>query len=72
MMFLAAQINDYEWKIDSPTFMHNAIPLDPNFYTDMFKNGTKIGQRMFEQDFLCTYNTGTKTSGSGYTSTQQV
>eukprot|EP00041_Stephanoeca_diplocostata_P000680 m.16150 g.16150 ORF g.16150 m.16150 type:complete len:887 (-) comp10906_c0_seq3:429-3089(-) len=57
-------INDYKWKIDSPTFMHNALPLDPQFYTDLFKNGSKIGQRMFEQDFLCTYNTGTSLTNS--------
>ncbi|KAL3922804.1 MAG: hypothetical protein SGILL_002007 [Bacillariaceae sp.] len=39
----------YSWKIDGKT----SIPLDPQFYFDLFQNGTAIGMKMFEQDFLC-------------------
>lgn len=50
--------HDYHWKIDDMK-NESAIPLDPNFYKDLFANGTKIGMKMFEQDFLCSINTDT-------------
>eukprot|EP01064_Diplonema_japonicum_P023541 TRINITY_DN33977_c0_g1_i1.p1 TRINITY_DN33977_c0_g1~~TRINITY_DN33977_c0_g1_i1.p1 ORF type:complete len:756 (+),score=94.55 TRINITY_DN33977_c0_g1_i1:52-2319(+) len=30
----------------------NSLPVDKQFYDDLFANGTKIGMKMFEQDFL--------------------
>eukprot|EP00035_Acanthoeca_spectabilis_P036154 m.38040 g.38040 ORF g.38040 m.38040 type:complete len:863 (-) comp7769_c0_seq1:47-2635(-) len=63
-------VSAYEWKIDA---LHNrsAIPLDPKFYPDLFANGTKIGMKMFEQDFLCSTNTGTSLTNSDLKSGQQ-
>ncbi|KAG7359105.1 hypothetical protein IV203_015694 [Nitzschia inconspicua] len=49
--------DEYSWKIDKNT----AIPLDPNFYQDLFSNGTSIGMKSFEQDFLCYYGIGKTT-----------
>lgn len=46
----------YNWKVDDT---NHAIPMDEQFYRDMFSNGTRAGMRHFEQDFLCTHNTGT-------------
>jgi hypothetical protein len=42
---------DYSWKVDP--IKNTSIPTDPRFYMDLFNNGTSIGMRMFEQDFLC-------------------
>lgn len=53
--FLFPPSNRYKWRVD-PVHSQSAIPLDPKFYLDLFKNGTKIGMKMFEQDFLCTMN----------------
>ncbi|KAL3916449.1 MAG: hypothetical protein SGILL_005174, partial [Bacillariaceae sp.] len=44
-------IEQYSWKFDKKR--NTSIPIDPNFYMDLFKNGTAIGMKMFEQDFLC-------------------
>ena len=33
----------------------SAIPLDVQFYRDVFVNGSHAQMKMFEQDFLCTY-----------------
>jgi hypothetical protein len=54
----------YHFKKD-PNGNPTAIPLDPAFYPDLFHNGTKIGMKMFEQDFLCSYGIG----GTGLTNT---
>jgi len=43
--------DDYSWKVDHQK--NTAIPTDPRFYMDLFKNGTSIGMIFFEQDFLC-------------------
>lgn len=70
-------INDYTWKhdvgtsavggspADSPA---SVIPLDPAFYLDLFRNGSKIGMKMFEQDFLCTTNSETSLTNNDITS----
>lgn len=58
-------INDYTWKTVQVPRGSTSIPLDPNFYMDLFRNGTKIGMVIFEQDFLCSYGIG----DSGLTST---
>lgn len=42
-------IHDYRWKTAGKT----SIPLDARFYRDLFQNGTDIGMKLFEQDFLC-------------------
>jgi hypothetical protein len=47
-------IDDYTWKVDTNT----AIPIDPGFYSNLFANGTSIGMKSFEQDFLCSYGIG--------------
>jgi len=57
----------YTWKLD-PAGGRSAIPLDPHFYHDLFTNGTKIGQKMFEQDFMCTYNGDTGLTNSDVSS----
>ncbi len=54
----------YDWKIDGET----AIPLDDKFYKDLFLNGSKIGMKMFEQDFLCSINSETNLTSSDVTS----
>lgn len=54
---------DYTWKVDEIRGK-SAIPLDPRFYKDLFANGTKIGMKMFEQDFLCTTNSETSLTNS--------
>ena len=43
--------DDYHWKVDHA--QNTSIPIDPNFYLDLFQNGTSIGMKLFEQDFLC-------------------
>jgi hypothetical protein len=55
-------ISEYEWKSDASA--GSAIPLGARFYRDLFANGSRIGMRMFEQDFLCftTLNTDLLTS----------
>ena len=42
---------DYSWKVDHTK--NTSIPTDPRFYNDLFQNGTSIGMKFFEQDFLC-------------------
>jgi len=58
-------ISDYEWKTVKVPRGLTSIPVDPDFYMDLFRNGTRIGMVMFEQDFLCSYGIG----NSGLTST---
>lgn len=58
-------MKDYHWKTAQIPRGSTAIPLDPDFYMDLFRNGTEIGMIMFEQDFLCSYGIG----GSRLTST---
>eukprot|EP00039_Didymoeca_costata_P008485 m.112767 g.112767 ORF g.112767 m.112767 type:complete len:859 (-) comp14102_c0_seq2:80-2656(-) len=53
---------DYEWLIDETK--NNTIPLGQKFYDDIFANGSKAQMAMFEQDFLCTTNTGTSLTKS--------
>ena len=55
-------IDAYEWKVDHD--FGTAIPLETAFYDDLFRNGTGIGMRMFEQDFLCYLNTDTTVTNS--------
>lgn len=57
-------INDYVWKTVQTGRGTSSIPLDPKFYVDLFRNGTGIGMKLFEQDFLCSEGIG----GSGLTS----
>ncbi|KAJ9447365.1 Beta-galactosidase 8 [Diplonema papillatum] len=44
-------INDsrYKWAIDDT---NHSVPVTRAFFDDMFRNGTQIGMKMFEQDFL--------------------
>ena len=44
------QAGKYDWKVDAGT---HALPVDPEFYRDIFTNGSKAGMKMFEQDFFC-------------------
>jgi hypothetical protein len=47
---------NYTWLIDdTATVGATAIPVDEDFYRDVFRNGSHAQMRMFEQDFLCTY-----------------
>ena len=41
-----------------------ALPVDEQFYMDVFANGTAAGMVHFEQDFLCDYNTNTNLTNS--------
>ena len=56
----------YNFKVDDS--QGSVIPQDPKFYQDMFANGTSIGMKMFEQDFLCTLNTDTNLTNNDLTS----
>jgi hypothetical protein len=47
----------YTWAKD-PISGH-ALPTDRSFYDSLFKNGTRAGMKMFEQDFMCAINTDT-------------
>eukprot|EP01060_Flectonema_neradi_P036842 TRINITY_DN721_c0_g1_i5.p1 TRINITY_DN721_c0_g1~~TRINITY_DN721_c0_g1_i5.p1 ORF type:complete len:770 (+),score=161.41 TRINITY_DN721_c0_g1_i5:67-2310(+) len=47
-------VNDYKFAFDDKT--NHSLPVDKQFYLDMFKNGTDIGMKMFEQDFLSGIN----------------
>ena len=58
-------IDDYQWKITNTSRGLTSIPTDVKFYHDLFRNGTKIGMKLFEQDFLCSYGIG----GTDLTST---
>lgn len=62
-------IDQYDWNID--TVFGTAIPLSLQFYLDLLSNGTKIGMKMFEQDFLCYLNTDTTTTNSDINSGNQ-
>lgn len=57
--------NEYVWKSVDTKRGRTSIPLDPNFYMHLFRNGTRIGMKFFEQDFLCEYGIGS----TGLTST---
>ena len=46
-------VNDYKFYFDNT---NHSLPIDKNFYIDLFRNGTKIGMKMFEQDFLSAVN----------------
>ena len=49
-------VKDYEFYFDTT---NHSLPIDKRFYLDLFKNGTDIGMRMFEQDFFSTTNSAT-------------
>ncbi|CAB9513155.1 expressed unknown protein [Seminavis robusta] len=51
-------IDQYKWKTVKTGHGDMSIPLDPKFYLDLFQNGTKIGMKLFEQDFLCSQGIG--------------
>ncbi len=40
------------------------MPVDPNFYLDLFANCTAVGMRMWEQDYLSSTNIGTNLTNS--------
>ena len=63
----------YKWKVDprGRPGHQSSLPLDPQFYQDLFANGTSIGMKMFEQDFLCSTNTATLLTNSDLTSGDQ-
>lgn len=42
----------YKWAVDDSG---SVLPIDPQFFRDIFKNGSVAQMKMFEQDFLCTY-----------------
>jgi len=42
----------YKWAVDSSG---SVLPIDVQFFRDIFRNGSVAQMRMFEQDFLCTY-----------------
>jgi hypothetical protein len=44
---------EFRWKVD---LQQHAIPTDRSFYDAIFANGSKVGMKMFEQDFLCSIN----------------
>ena len=45
-------------------FKGHALPTSRQFYDDLFRNGTRAGMRMFEQDFMCAINTDTNLTNS--------
>ena len=47
---------NYTWAVD-PNAPNggSALPVDANYYRDAFRNGSKAGMVMFEQDFLTNY-----------------
>ena len=49
--------DQYRWIADTDvgTDAGAAIPVDIDFYRDVFKNGSHAQMKMFEQDFLCYY-----------------
>jgi hypothetical protein len=42
----------YKWAADGSG---SALPVDVDFYRDIFRNGSVAQMKMFEQDFFCTY-----------------
>jgi len=42
----------YKWAVDGSG---SVLPVDVQFFRDIFKNGSVAQMKMFEQDFLCTY-----------------
>lgn len=51
---------NYTWAIDDAAAVGpTAIPVDVDFYRDVFRNGSHAQMKMFEQDFLCTYAAST-------------
>ena len=59
-------IDQYRWIVDETVGADAgaAIPVDPQFYRDVFKNGSHADIRMFEQDFLCYYDWNTNLTNS--------
>eukprot|EP01060_Flectonema_neradi_P036837 TRINITY_DN721_c0_g1_i13.p1 TRINITY_DN721_c0_g1~~TRINITY_DN721_c0_g1_i13.p1 ORF type:complete len:780 (+),score=134.53 TRINITY_DN721_c0_g1_i13:115-2454(+) len=55
-------VDDYKFVFDNTT--NHSLPIDKNFYLDLFKNGTAIGMKMFEQDLLSVVNTRTLLTNS--------
>ena len=49
-------MQDYAFYSDDTGF---ALPVDPRFYMDLFRNGTESGMLMFEQDFFSVMNSRT-------------
>eukprot|EP01062_Namystynia_karyoxenos_P062941 TRINITY_DN55796_c0_g1_i1.p1 TRINITY_DN55796_c0_g1~~TRINITY_DN55796_c0_g1_i1.p1 ORF type:complete len:813 (+),score=232.56 TRINITY_DN55796_c0_g1_i1:69-2441(+) len=45
-------MGDFPWLRDEST--NHSLPADRKFYDAIFRNGTRIGMRMFEQDFFST------------------
>jgi hypothetical protein len=61
-----------EWAVDAESAMGgSAIPLDPAYYRAAFKNGSRAQMKMFEQDFLCTYQWTTNLTTSDVTTGMQ-
>ena len=57
-----------QWAIDHASAKGgSAIPLDPAYYRAAFRNGSRARMRMFEQDFLCTYQWSTTLTTSDVT-----
>lgn len=42
----------------------SALPLDASYYRAAFRNGSRARMKMFEQDFLCTYQWSTNLTTS--------
>ena len=56
------------WAVDTSSAMGgSAIPLDPAYYRAAFRNGSRAKMKMFEQDFLCTYQWTTNLTTSDVT-----
>ena len=50
--------------------MH-ALPVDQDFYRDIFANGSKAGIKMFEQDFFCSIHYRTNLTNRDVTTGQR-
>eukprot|EP00038_Savillea_parva_P003767 m.130016 g.130016 ORF g.130016 m.130016 type:complete len:666 (+) comp11274_c1_seq2:922-2919(+) len=58
--------DQYTWLVDD--VYGSSIPLDVQFYRDLFANGSKAQMKMFEQDFLCYYDWNTNLTGGDVSS----
>ena len=48
-------LQKYKWSPDG------AVPLDRGFFDGIFRNGSKAGMKMFEQDYICSSMATTST-----------
>ena len=60
----------FNWTTD-PVNTGNVLPLGRAFYDEMFRNGTRAGMKMFEQDFMCDISRTTHLTNVDVTTGQQ-